>query len=58
MSQVILITGSSSGFGSGAAKALAQRGHKVYAAMRQVDGKNRQIADELRAFASKHGATL
>jgi NADP-dependent 3-hydroxy acid dehydrogenase YdfG len=26
--------------------------------MRQVDGKNRKVADELRAFASKHGVTL
>lgn len=58
MSQVILITGTSSGFGSGAAKALAQRGHKVYAAMRQVHGKNRAIADDLRAFAAKHDAVL
>jgi NAD(P)-dependent dehydrogenase (short-subunit alcohol dehydrogenase family) len=58
MSQNILITGTSSGFGSGAAKALAQRGHKVFATMRQVDGKNRKVADELRAFASKHGVTL
>lgn len=58
MSQVILITGSSSGFGGGAAKALARRGHKVYAAMRQVNGKNRSAADELRAFAKQHGVTL
>lgn len=58
MSQVILITGTSSGFGSGAAKALAQRGHKVYAAMRQVDTRNHKVADDLRAFASKHEAAL
>lgn len=31
MSQVILITGTSTGFGRSAAEALAQRGHRVFA---------------------------
>jgi len=53
--QKILITGTSSGFGLGAAKALAERGHTVYATMRGVDGKNKAIAEDLRTWAgSKH----
>jgi hypothetical protein len=38
--QRILITGASSGFGLGAARTLAARGHRVCAGMRGVDRKN------------------
>lgn len=58
MPQTILITGCSSGFGRLAAEKLARRGDRVYATMRGVDGKNREIADELRAFTSAEGVDL
>lgn len=54
-SRRVLITGTSSGFGHGATQALAARGHTVYATMRGVDGKNRETAQELRAWADKGG---
>lgn len=50
----ILITGCSSGFGYESAKHLAQKGHAVYATMRNIAGKNETPATELRAFAKAH----
>ncbi|HEX8378362.1 MAG TPA: SDR family oxidoreductase [Pedobacter sp.] len=47
MEQKILITGASGGFGKLTAKTLLEKGHQVAAAMRDVKGKNRAIADEL-----------
>jgi len=45
--KVILITGTSSGFGNLTAKTLAKDGHKVYATMRDSEGKNSDSAKEL-----------
>ena len=50
MSKVVLITGSSSGFGELTAHALAQAGYKVYASMRNTNGKNSAKAAELNAL--------
>jgi NAD(P)-dependent dehydrogenase (short-subunit alcohol dehydrogenase family) len=47
MSKTVLITGTSSGFGKLAAELLASKGHKVYATMRNINGKNAAIAKEL-----------
>jgi NAD(P)-dependent dehydrogenase (short-subunit alcohol dehydrogenase family) len=40
MKKNIIITGSSSGFGLKAAKDFADKGNKVYATMRNPNGKN------------------
>jgi len=48
----ILITGCSSGFGLMAAKHLAEKGHHVYASMRNTNGKNKTKVSELLEFAA------
>ena len=48
---VVLITGTSSGFGRLAAQTLARAGHRVYAGMREVGARNAAAAGELRALA-------
>jgi len=58
MSQKILITGCSSGFGLDAAKTLAKKGHHVYATMRAVEGRNAPKAQELRDFAESEGVSI
>jgi NAD(P)-dependent dehydrogenase (short-subunit alcohol dehydrogenase family) len=47
MSKVILITGTSTGFGKLTAITLSKAGHKVVAAMRGTNGKNQAAAGEL-----------
>lgn len=54
----ILITGCSSGFGYSAAKYLAEKGHHVYATMRNIAGKNDTPASELREFANSNGLKI
>lgn len=58
MSKVILITGTSTGFGRTAAEALAERGYKVIATMRDIAGRNASTAEALRSLASGKGWDL
>src|SRR5262249_6330068 len=51
--QVILITGSNSGFGRLTAETLARQGHIVYASMRQSTGKNADFAEEISQLAAR-----
>jgi NAD(P)-dependent dehydrogenase (short-subunit alcohol dehydrogenase family) len=51
--QVILITGSSTGFGRMFADALARKGHTVFATMREPGGRNAKNASEIRTLAEK-----
>lgn len=58
MGRTVLITGCSSGFGRLMAEKVARSGDTVYATMRGVDGKNREIADELRGLGAAEDLDL
>lgn len=45
--QVVVVTGASSGFGKLTVLELARRGHTVVATMRDADGRNGQVRNEL-----------
>jgi NAD(P)-dependent dehydrogenase (short-subunit alcohol dehydrogenase family) len=47
--RTVLVTGASTGFGRVTAEALAQRGHHVFAGVRDVGGRNEKVAAELRS---------
>jgi len=51
--QVVLITGSSTGFGRLFADTLARKGHTVFATMRDPGGRNARNASEIRVLAEK-----
>jgi NAD(P)-dependent dehydrogenase (short-subunit alcohol dehydrogenase family) len=51
--QVVLITGSSTGFGRLFANTLARNGHTVFATMRDPGGRNAKNASEIRTLAEK-----
>ena len=58
MQSVILVTGAGSGIGKLSAQALAEAGHIVYASMRDIAGRNKARAAELRALATAQGLQL
>lgn len=58
MSKVIVITGAGSGFGALSARALARAGHTVYAAMRDISGRNADRVAEAEAYAAEHQVDL
>ena len=56
--QVVLITGSSTGFGRLMAETLARNGHTVFATMRDPAGRNAANAAEIRELAKKESLPL
>jgi NAD(P)-dependent dehydrogenase (short-subunit alcohol dehydrogenase family) len=56
--QVVLVTGSSTGFGRLIAETLARHGHTVYATMRDPKGKNAKNASQILALAEKDSLRL
>jgi NAD(P)-dependent dehydrogenase (short-subunit alcohol dehydrogenase family) len=55
---VVLISGSSSGFGALTARALADQGEVVYAGMRDTGGHNKTHAQEAEAYADREQVEL
>ncbi len=56
--QVVLITGSSTGFGRLFADTLARKGHTVFATMRDLGGRNAKNTSEIRALAEKESLPI
>lgn len=56
--QVVLITGSSTGFGRLFTETLARKGHTVFATMRDPGGRNAKNAAALRTLAEKDGLPI
>jgi NAD(P)-dependent dehydrogenase (short-subunit alcohol dehydrogenase family) len=56
--QVVLITGTSSGFGRLIAETLARKNYQVFATMRDVNGRNSTAARELREIAARESLSL
>lgn len=56
--QIVLITGTSSGFGALAARALAHAGHTVYASMRETTGRNAAQVEAAHRYADDHRVDL
>src|SRR5580698_10451681 len=56
--QVVLITGSSTGFGRLFTETLARKGHTVFATMRDPEGRNAKNATEIRMLAKKESLPI
>jgi NAD(P)-dependent dehydrogenase (short-subunit alcohol dehydrogenase family) len=56
--QVVLVTGSSTGFGRLFADTLARKGHTVFATMRDAKDRNAKNAAEIRAVAEKESLPI
>ena len=58
MSNIVVITGASSGFGALTARALADQGDTVYAGMRETEGRNVPQVEAARTYAKEHDVDL
>lgn len=58
MVQVVLVTGSNSGFGRRIVHTLAKNGHTVFASMRKTQGKNANAARELDLWAQQDNVNV
>jgi NAD(P)-dependent dehydrogenase (short-subunit alcohol dehydrogenase family) len=58
MSQVVLVTGCSSGFGELIAQTLARAGHHVFATMRGIADRNRDAAERFHQLAAAERLAL
>jgi NAD(P)-dependent dehydrogenase (short-subunit alcohol dehydrogenase family) len=56
--QVVLITGSSTGFGRLFTETLARKGHTVFATMRDPEGRNAKNASEIRTLAQNESLPI
>jgi len=56
--QVIVVTGASTGFGRLIAETTARKGYRVFATMRNIDGKHAPAAQELRDLAKRESLWL
>lgn len=55
---VVLVTGTSSGFGHLTALTFARAGYRTVATMREMEGANAPVAEEMRALADEEGLDL
>jgi len=58
MSNIVVITGASSGFGALTARALADAGHTVYAGIRQTTSRNAAQVEAAAEYSKEHGVDL
>lgn len=58
MSNIVVITGASSGFGALTARALADTGNTVYAGMRETTGRNASQVQAAADYAAERGVDL
>ncbi|MFJ6085212.1 SDR family oxidoreductase [Streptomyces sp. NPDC092369] len=58
MSNIVVITGASSGFGALTARALADAGHIVYAGIRQTTTRNAAQVEAAAEYSREHGVDL